>query len=106
MLLDKGAEPNKADIWGRTSLHYAAMYDKKEMAKLLLDHGADGNKADEDGKTPLSHAIEKGHQDVVKIMTGQEPQANPQRHLCLLQVLLMGFIGVGYALLLKVAYEL
>ena len=52
-------------------MHYAAMMDKKEIVKLLLDHGADGYKADEEGNTPLSLAIEKGHQDIVKIMTGQ-----------------------------------
>jgi cytohesin len=41
----------------RTSpLHYAAVYDQKEIAELLLVKGADVNAKDVDGETPLDQA--------------------------------------------------
>ena len=38
-LLEHGADPNKADLYGRTPLHVAAAVDYPEMVNLLIDKG-------------------------------------------------------------------
>lgn len=40
MLLDKNADPNETNWFGKTPLMYAAQFNQTESAKLLLAHGA------------------------------------------------------------------
>ena len=56
LLLDKGANPNKATRTGATSLHWAAHSGHKNVVQLLLERGADPNLASISGWTPL-HAV-------------------------------------------------
>ena len=42
-LLDRGANPNRANAFGKTPLMYAAQQNAYESAAALLDHGADPN---------------------------------------------------------------
>ena len=77
MLLDGGAEPNKADIYGDTPLHLAAWYGHRDLVVSLLDRGAAPNMEDECGDTPLSLVREhicrcSEHSGVIKILQPYE----------------------------------
>ena len=42
LLLERGADPERANIHGWTALHQAAYSDQAELARELLDHGVPG----------------------------------------------------------------
>ena len=44
-LLEKGADPNWTNDFGKTALMYAAQYNQLESARILIAHGADPNAA-------------------------------------------------------------
>lgn len=50
-ILDKGANVNQPDLFGRTALHNAVAYEGKDTFRLLLERGADVN-AVADAATP------------------------------------------------------
>ena len=107
ILLDSGADIEKADKWGYTPLNCAADFncyesvnlllksgadvDKEnicgrtplwwgqsiEIAKMLIEHGADPNKADEYGRTPLHRAFGIGSGALIKTLI--EGGADPDR---------------------------
>ena len=70
LLLDRGADPNKATVpgietgafmrdirtCGETPLHRAAAYAGPETIQLLIDHGADKTIRDANGDSPLTWA--------------------------------------------------
>ena len=68
LLLDKGADPNKADRYGWTPIHWAASRGYKEVAQLLLDGGVDPNSKDKRRWTPLYLAACRGHTEVFKLL--------------------------------------
>ena len=74
LLLDGGADPNKANENGETPLRQAAEDGHQDVVKLLLDKGADPDKADRDGYTPLQLATEYGHIDIIQLLdSGADP---------------------------------
>ena len=77
LLLDKGAEPNKADGDGETPLHYSARNGYKYVVQFLLDRGAEPNKADGDGQTPLYRAVRNGCKEMVQLLL--ERGADPNK---------------------------
>ena len=94
LLLDKGAEVDRADKegWtplyvacqesraaagerrggrseqGATPLHVACREGHVDAARLLLDKGAEVDRAMEDGATPLNIACQKGHVDAARLL--------------------------------------
>jgi ankyrin repeat protein len=54
-LLERGANPNFRDTYGRTPLMYACEHGRIEPIALLLDKGADPNAQDEYGTSPLMY---------------------------------------------------
>ena len=68
LLLDKGANANAADSYGRTALHGAAWGGHTEMVQLLLDKGANAKAATSDGRTALHGAAWRGHTETVQLL--------------------------------------
>ena len=75
VLLDRGADPKKADKEDWTPLHYAAWYGSKAIVQLLLDRGVDPEAQNKDRNTALHLAAETGQKDVVQLLL--ERGANP-----------------------------
>ena len=78
LLLDRGANPNKAEKCGYTPLHKAAFHGHKDVIKLLLDRGANPNKAEEYGYTPLHKAAMNGHKAVAQLLLDRGAEVNMQ----------------------------
>ncbi|KAF8251620.1 hypothetical protein K440DRAFT_613484, partial [Wilcoxina mikolae CBS 423.85] len=51
------ANPNSADITGRTPLSYAAQYGHMKVVQQLTDAGVDPDFKDKDGRTALWYAL-------------------------------------------------
>ena len=68
LLLESGAEVNKADDIGRTPLQVAAFSGHKEVAELLIEHGADPNVNENNGQTPIHVAAMSGHKEVTELL--------------------------------------
>jgi ankyrin repeat protein len=73
-LLRLGANPDVADVCGRTPLSYAAAsYTFHEVLRILLNtEGVDPNSVDSIGMTPLSYAAGNDNSDGVKILLADE----------------------------------
>ncbi|XP_045538000.1 transient receptor potential channel pyrexia isoform X1 [Papilio machaon] len=78
-LLKLGADPNSADLSGRTCLHLSCLVANEECVKLLLDHGADPNKWDslsEKKATPLHCAASAKCLKCVKVLISHGADVN------------------------------
>ena len=71
LLLDNGAEVNRAKKDGATPLYIACEKGHVDAARLLLDKGADMNRAKENGVTPLFIACFNNHVDVARLLLEQ-----------------------------------
>jgi ankyrin repeat protein len=58
LLLDKGADVNRADLAGVTALHVAARESDLDLIQMLVDRGARLDRKDEYDKTPLDWTAE------------------------------------------------
>jgi hypothetical protein len=67
-LLKVHAEVDAADVYGRTSLHYASERDHESVVRLLLDKGADMGATSGIGWTPLHEASYRGQESVVRLL--------------------------------------
>ena len=68
LLLEKGADVNAADQFGRTPLYQATKRGHIDIIKLLLEKGADVNAVNSFGRMPLSWASGRGHINIVKLL--------------------------------------
>jgi ankyrin repeat protein len=57
LLLDRGAEVNKANKYGNTALHFAAQDGRNELLSMLIERGANVNAKDGFGNTVLYYAF-------------------------------------------------
>lgn len=76
MLLERGADINAKDEWGRTALMIGADEGYSDLVLLLLDWEADVHLRDERGYTALMFAAWKGHLDVVKALIERGADVN------------------------------
>ena len=68
-LLNEGADPISPDSSGSTSLHWAAWFGHKKIAKLLLDKGANPNAHNQaTGWTPLFDALNNNKKAIVQLL--------------------------------------
>ncbi|MET2985811.1 ankyrin repeat domain-containing protein [Aureibaculum conchae] len=71
VLLKLGADPNKKDSLGFTSLHYAAgnfWEERLDIVKLLINHDANPYVIDVEGRTPSDIAQLKNYKNVSKFL--------------------------------------
>jgi hypothetical protein len=74
-LLDAGADPNRANRWGRTALHVAVRRGCADVARLLIARGADLHAPTREGWTPLHVAQRCGRPEMVELLiaAGADP---------------------------------
>ena len=77
VLLDAGADPNKADKYETTPIYWATSNNLNQVIKLLLDGGANPDLTNNYGDTPLILAAYRGSNDVVQLLL--DAGANPNR---------------------------
>jgi ankyrin repeat protein len=68
LLVEKGADLESKDRFGRIPLSLAAMNGHEAVVKLLVEKGADLEYKDHNGQTSLSFATKYGHKAVVKLL--------------------------------------
>ena len=68
MLIEAGADVDKKDHCGRTSLHRAACKGHAPVITELIKAGADVNATDDDGYTPLHYAVQAETEDCVAVL--------------------------------------
>ena len=76
LLLDNGAEVDRANQNGATPLHIACCTGHVDLARLLLDNGAEVNRAMKDGATPLLIACYNGHVDAARLLLDNGAEVN------------------------------
>jgi ankyrin repeat protein len=76
MLLDRGADVNAVDSFGRTPLHAAARLAQYKMVRLLLERGADVNARDAKLRTPLHLAVLADENEMVKLLIDRGADVN------------------------------
>ncbi len=67
-LLAAGADPNAADLAGRTALHQAAAKGLSTACHILLEHGARPDALDRSSRTPASLARGSSHASVAAVL--------------------------------------
>jgi len=77
LLLESGADPNRANRYGITPLWLAATNRSPSMVELLLQHGARADAALPHGETALMAAARAGDVDAVELLleAGADPNA-------------------------------
>lgn len=77
LLLEKQANVNLQDRYGRTPLMYAAAMDNEEIVTLLLHAGADPNIQDHYGRTALMEAYSKNAAKIAETLKNSGADPNP-----------------------------
>ncbi|PWA21336.1 Usher syndrome type-1G protein homolog [Gambusia affinis] len=68
LIVGRGGDPDKCDIWGNTPLHLAAANGHLSSLSFLVAFGANLWCLDNDYHTPLDMAATKGHMDCVRYL--------------------------------------
>ncbi|XP_024140718.1 Usher syndrome type-1G protein homolog [Oryzias melastigma] len=68
LIVSRGGDPDKCDIWGNTPLHLAAANGHQNCLSFLVAFGANVWCLDNDYHTPLDMAASKGHMDCVRYL--------------------------------------
>ena len=68
LLVEKGADVDKARNDGRTPFYMACQEGHLDVVQLLLEKGADMDKAKDSGATPLYIARYQGHAEIISIL--------------------------------------
>ncbi|XP_053727893.1 pre-mRNA splicing regulator USH1G [Synchiropus splendidus] len=68
LIVGRGGDPDKCDIWGNTPLHMAAANGHHNCLSFLVAFGANVWCLDNDYHTPLDMAATKGHMDCVRYL--------------------------------------
>jgi hypothetical protein len=98
LLLESGADVNKASLVGRTPLLVAAgTYGSIDTVRLLLDRGAAVNAADTTGLTPIVAAAGVNDAAVVKLLVEKGANINARATVGAAVTALMGAAGNGNA---------
>jgi ankyrin repeat protein len=64
------------DDAGATALHFAAQFDRKDVAELLLANKADVNAKTNDGLSPLQAAVQFDHKEMVELLLANKANVN------------------------------
>ncbi|XP_072229421.1 pre-mRNA splicing regulator USH1G-like [Leuresthes tenuis] len=68
LIVSRGGDPDRCDIWGNTPLHLAAANAHHNCLSFLVAFGANVWCLDNDYHTPLDMAATKGHMDCVRYL--------------------------------------
>lgn len=68
LLLDSGAEPDRAVILTGTALHWAVINQHADVVRILLDAGADPYCINRDRETPLDYARNSGNLEILGLI--------------------------------------
>ncbi|XP_017293564.1 Usher syndrome type-1G protein homolog [Kryptolebias marmoratus] len=68
LIVSRGGDPDRCDIWGNTPLHLAAANGHLNCLSFLVAYGANVWCLDNDYHTPLDMAATKGHMDCVRYL--------------------------------------
>ncbi len=71
LLIKKGVDINDRGTWGRTALHFAAMYGNTALVDFLLKKGANKKLKDSNALTAADLAIRKKHYVIAKKLIGK-----------------------------------
>jgi len=77
-LIENGADVNKENKDGNTSLIEACYYGNDNIIKLLIENGADVNKENKYNNTPLIKACEKGYENIVRLLIENGADVNKE----------------------------
>ena len=75
-LLGQSVDVNASQVDGMTALHWVALHDDLETARLLLAEGADANAANRYGVTPLTLASTNGSGPLVELLLEEGADPN------------------------------
>ncbi len=75
-LLNLRIDVNDLDNQGRSPLHWAAWYGKKDIVQHLIIKGANVNARANDGTTPLHLAVHEGKLDVIRLFFPAEKEVD------------------------------
>ncbi len=103
-LLEQSVDVNASQVDGMTALHWAALHDDLETARLLVKAGADTNAANRYGVTPLTLACTNGNGPLVELLleAGADPDTTlPGGETALMTASRTGRLGPVKALLAR-----